>query len=90
MHQLYSSIGINTNDVIEEASTKWNFMKLTPGMVGGHCISIDPYYLMHKSKIAGYTPSIMLSARKLNDVIYNFINILILSTIKASYLHRFC
>ena len=67
MHQLYSSIGISTNDVIEAASTKWNFMKLTPGLVGGHCISIDPYYLMHKSKMSGYNPNIMRAARKLND-----------------------
>ena len=73
LHQLYSSIGINTNEVIDAASTKWNFMKLTPGMVGGHCISIDPYYLMHKSKIAGYTPSIMLSARKLNDEMHDWV-----------------
>ena len=79
MHQLYSSLGISTNEVIEAASTKWNFMKLTPGLVGGHCISIDPYYLMHKSKMSGYTPNIMLSARKLNDemgdwVVNNFLN----------------
>ena len=67
MHQLYTSIGINTNDVIEAAATKWNFMKLSPGMVGGHCISIDPYYLMHKSKMSGYTPNIMKASRKIND-----------------------
>ena len=67
MHQLYSAIGINTNEVIEAASSKWNFMKLTPGLVGGHCISIDPYYLMHKSSISGYEPHIMRAARKLND-----------------------
>ncbi len=67
MHQLYTSIGINTIDVIEAASTKWNFMKLTPGLVGGHCISIYPYYLMHKSEISGYEPNIMRSCRKIND-----------------------
>jgi UDP-N-acetyl-D-galactosamine dehydrogenase len=67
LHQLYSSLDINTNDVIEAASTKWNFMKLNPGLVGGHCISIDPYYLMHKSEMSGYTPAIMRSARKVND-----------------------
>ena len=67
MHQLYSSIGINTNEVIDAAATKWNFMKLTPGMVGGHCISIDPYYLMHKSEISGYIPNIMRASRKIND-----------------------
>ena len=67
LHQLYSSIGISTNDVIEAASTKWNFMKLTPGLVGGHCISIDPYYLMHRSEMSGYVPNIMMAARKIND-----------------------
>ena len=73
MHQLYTSIGINTNDVIEAAATKWNFMKLNPGMVGGHCISIDPYYLMHKSKISGYTPKLMSSARKINDQMHEWV-----------------
>ena len=67
MHQLYTSLGIPTLDVIEAASTKWNFMKLTPGLVGGHCISIDPYYLMHKSEVSGYVPNIMRSARRIND-----------------------
>jgi UDP-N-acetyl-D-galactosamine dehydrogenase len=79
MHQLYSSLGISSKEVIEAASTKWNFMKLTPGLVGGHCISIDPYYLMHKSKMSGYTPNIMSAARKLNDemgdwVVNNFLD----------------
>jgi UDP-N-acetyl-D-galactosamine dehydrogenase len=73
MHQLYSSLGIPTDDVIEAASTKWNFMKLKPGLVGGHCISIDPYYLMHKSKMSGYTPKIMQTARKLNDEMANWV-----------------
>ena len=67
MHQLYSSIGISTYEVIEAASTKWNFMKLTPGLVGGHCIGIDPYYLMHKSEMSGYTPNLMRAARNVND-----------------------
>jgi UDP-N-acetyl-D-galactosamine dehydrogenase len=73
MHQLFTSIDINTNDVIEAASTKWNFMKLTPGMVGGHCISIDPYYLIHKSKISGYTPKLMTLARKINDEMHEWV-----------------
>jgi UDP-N-acetyl-D-galactosamine dehydrogenase len=73
MHQLYTSIGINTNDVIEAAATKWNFMKLTPGMVGGHCISIDPYYLMHKSEISGYSPKLMRVARKINDEMHEWV-----------------
>ena len=73
MHQLYTSIGINTNDVIEAAATKWNFMKLTPGMVGGHCISIDPYYLMHKSEMSGYIPKLMSSARTINDQMHEWV-----------------
>ena len=73
LHQLFSAMGINTNAVIEAASTKWNFMKLTPGLVGGHCISIDPYYLIHKSKMTGYTPRIMNAARKLNDDMSNWV-----------------
>ena len=73
MHQLYTSLGISTLDVIEAASTKWNFMKLTPGLVGGHCISIDPYYLMHKSEVSGYVPNIMRSARKINDEMGNWV-----------------
>ena len=73
MHQLYTSLGIPTLDVIEAASTKWNFMKLTPGLVGGHCISIDPYYLMHKSEMSGYTPNIMQASRKINDEMSNWV-----------------
>jgi len=73
MHQLYTSIGINTNDVIEAAATKWNFMKLSPGMVGGHCISIDPYYLMHKSEISGYSPNLMRAGRKINDEMHEWV-----------------
>ena len=73
MHQLYTSLDIPTSEVIEAASTKWNFMKLKPGMVGGHCISIDPYYLMHKSKMSGYVPTIMSAARKINDEMSNWV-----------------
>jgi len=79
LHQMYTLLGIDTNEVIEAASTKWNFMKLKPGLVGGHCISIDPYYLMHKSKMLGYSPDIMIKAREVNEgmgdwVVSNFLN----------------
>ncbi len=67
LHQMYSLLGIDSNEVIEAASTKWNFMKLKPGLVGGHCISIDPYYLMHKSLMIGYSPKLMTTARNIND-----------------------
>jgi UDP-N-acetyl-D-galactosamine dehydrogenase len=79
LHQLYSTLDIDTNEVIEAASTKWNFMKLKPGLVGGHCISIDPYYLMHKSKMSGYSPDLMIKARQVNEgmghwVVSNFLS----------------
>ena len=64
---VYTSLNINSNDVIEAASTKWNFMKLKPGLVGGHCISVDPYYLMHRSMMTGYMPNLMRSAREINE-----------------------
>lgn len=67
LHQMYALLGIDTHEVIEAASSKWNFMKLKPGLVGGHCISIDPYYLMHKSKMSGYSPDIMIKAREVNE-----------------------
>jgi UDP-N-acetyl-D-galactosamine dehydrogenase len=79
LHQMYTLLGIDTQEVIEAASTKWNFMKLKPGLVGGHCISIDPYYLMHKSKMSGYSPDIMIKAREVNEgmgdwVVSNFLS----------------
>tara|TARA_B100000767_G_scaffold275766_1_gene315280 strand:- start:5014 stop:6258 length:1245 start_codon:yes stop_codon:yes gene_type:complete len=86
LHQMYTLLEIDTHEVIEAASTKWNFMKLKPGLVGGHCISIDPYYLMHKSKMSGYSPDIMIKAREVNEgmgewVISNFLNYIKLKNI---------
>ncbi|WP_350602612.1 nucleotide sugar dehydrogenase [Pseudoalteromonas sp. SMN1298-MNA-CIBAN-0114] len=67
LHQIFEKLGINTREVIEAAGTKWNFMKLQPGLVGGHCIGVDPYYLLHKSQISGYVPDLMRKAREIND-----------------------
>ncbi|MDH5896583.1 nucleotide sugar dehydrogenase [Vibrio splendidus] len=67
LHQIFTVMGIDTNDVIEAASTKWNFMKLFPGLVGGHCIGVDPYYLLHKSNSLGYVPDLIRTARIIND-----------------------
>jgi UDP-N-acetyl-D-galactosamine dehydrogenase len=64
---IFDLMGINTLEVLEAASTKWNFQKYTPGLVGGHCISVDPYYLTYKSQELGYHPEIILSGRKVND-----------------------
>ncbi|MGN0186603.1 MAG: nucleotide sugar dehydrogenase [Paludibacteraceae bacterium] len=66
-------VGIDTNDVIEAAGTKWNFLKYRPGLVGGHCISVDPYYLAHKAKALGYNPEVILSGRRVNNSIAKFI-----------------
>lgn len=65
--KIFNAMGIDTNDVIEAASTKWNFIKLKPGLVGGHCISVDPYYLIQKAQVYGVLPRIMSTARRLND-----------------------
>lgn len=66
-------LGIDTNDVIDAAATKWNFMPFRPGLVGGHCISVDPYYLVQKAESAGYIPEVILSGRKVNNSIAKFI-----------------
>ena len=70
---IFDKLKIDTYEVLEAASTKWNFMKFTPGLVGGHCISVDPYYLTHKSEIAGYIPEVILSGRKVNNLMPKFI-----------------
>ncbi len=67
LSMIFDRLDINTMDVIEAAGTKWNFLKFTPGLVGGHCIGVDPYYLTHKSIELGYRPDIILSGRKVND-----------------------
>lgn len=65
--KIFNAMGIDTHDVIEAAASKWNFIKLTPGLVGGHCISVDPYYLIQKAQVYGVLPRVMFSARRLND-----------------------
>ena len=65
--KIFNAMGIDTHDVIEAASSKWNFIKLSPGLVGGHCISVDPYYLIEKAQVYGVLPRIMRAARRLND-----------------------
>lgn len=64
---IFEKLGINTREVIEAAATKWNFIPFQPGLVGGHCISVDPYYLTHKAETLGYHPDIILEARRIND-----------------------
>lgn len=65
--KIFNAMGIDTHDVIEAAASKWNFIKLSPGLVGGHCISVDPYYLIQKAQVYGVLPRIMSASRRLND-----------------------
>jgi UDP-N-acetyl-D-galactosamine dehydrogenase len=64
---IFEALGIDTGDVIEAARTKWNFLPFSPGLVGGHCIGVDPYYLTHRAEKAGYHPQVILSGRRIND-----------------------
>ena len=70
---IFDRLGIDTNDVIDAASTKWNFIKYKPGLVGGHCIGVDPYYLTYKAQSVGYHPQVILSGRRVNDNMGSFI-----------------
>lgn len=65
--RIFNRIGIDTQEVLAAAGTKWNFMKFVPGLVGGHCIGVDPYYLAHKAAMLGYNPELILAARRIND-----------------------
>ncbi len=70
---IFDKMGIDTTDVIEAAGTKWNFLKYRPGLVGGHCIGVDPYYLAHKAESLGYHPQVILSGRRVNDTMGMFV-----------------
>ena len=67
LSMIFSHLGIDTNEVLDAAATKWNFIRMRPGLVGGHCIGVDPYYLLHKSAVAGYIPDIIRTAREINE-----------------------
>ncbi|MDZ4252753.1 MAG: nucleotide sugar dehydrogenase [Sulfuritalea sp.] len=70
---IFDRIGIDTSDVLAAAGTKWNFLKFKPGLVGGHCIGVDPYYLTHKAEMLGYHPQVILAGRRINDGMGKFI-----------------
>lgn len=67
LSKIFNNLGIDTNDVLEAAGTKWNFLPFKPGLVGGHCIGVDPYYLAQKAQQTGYNPEIILAGRRMND-----------------------
>jgi UDP-N-acetyl-D-galactosamine dehydrogenase len=64
---IFGKLGIDTTEVLEAAGTKWNFLKFKPGLVGGHCIGVDPYYLTYKAETLGYHPQVILAGRRIND-----------------------
>ena len=66
-------MGIDTHEVLKAAGTKWNFLPFTPGLVGGHCIGVDPYYLAHKAEALGHNPEMILAGRRINDAVPEFI-----------------
>lgn len=70
---IFDKMDIDTNEVLEAAATKWNFLKFAPGLVGGHCIGVDPYYLLHKSQCMGYNPQVILSGRTVNNEMGRFV-----------------
>ena len=70
---IFEIIGIDTLEVLKAAGTKWNFMPFRPGLVGGHCIGVDPYYLSHKAEMLGYHPELILAGRRINNGISNYI-----------------
>ncbi len=70
---IFHKLGIDTSEVLEAAGTKWNFLKFKPGLVGGHCIGVDPYYLTHKAEMLGYHPQVILAGRRINDGMGKFV-----------------
>jgi len=70
---IFDKLGIDTSEVLEAAGTKWNFLKFKPGLVGGHCIGVDPYYLTHKADMLGYHPQVILAGRRINDGMAKYI-----------------
>ena len=75
LSKIFNILGIDTHDVIDAASTKWNFLNFKPGLVGGHCIGVDPYYLAQKAQEVGYHPEIILAGRRLNDSMGKYVAI---------------
>ena len=72
LSQLFSKMNLNTNNILDAAGSKWNFLKFKPGLVGGHCIGVDPYYLTYKAKQIGFNPKIILAGREVNDNMSKF------------------
>ena len=84
---MFNHMGIDTLEVIKTASTKWNFLPFTPGLVGGHCIGVDPYYLIHKSQESGYYPQLITTARRINENMSQYVVDRFLKKLALSRIH---
>ena len=82
LYILFNKLNIDTKDVLDAAESKWNFLPFKPGLVGGHCIGVDPYYLTHKAESIGYKPKIILAGRKINDDMGNYIALDLINKMK--------
>ena len=84
---IFNKMGIDTNDVLKAASTKWNFLPFKPGLVGGHCIGVDPYYLTHIAQAIGYHPEIILASRRINNGMSNHVVYLLIKAMCKKKIH---
>ena len=85
--KIFNKLGIDTQEVLDAAGTKWNFLPFKPGLVGGHCISVDPYYLTHKAKEIGYQPEVILAGRRINDGMASYVATQLVKKVSSKKIH---
>ncbi|NVK26123.1 MAG: Vi polysaccharide biosynthesis UDP-N-acetylglucosamine C-6 dehydrogenase TviB, partial [Gammaproteobacteria bacterium] len=85
--KIFNKLGIDTEEVLKAAGTKWNFLPFKPGLVGGHCISVDPYYLTHKAQEVGYRPEVILAGRRINDGMGEYVASQMVKAMSKSNIH---
>lgn len=85
--KIFNRLNIDTEEVLEAAGTKWNFLKFKPGLVGGHCISVDPYYLTHKAQEVGYRPEVILAGRRINDGMGEYVATQLVKNLSSKKIH---
>jgi UDP-N-acetyl-D-galactosamine dehydrogenase len=85
--KIFNKLGIDTEEVLDAAGTKWNFLKFKPGLVGGHCISVDPYYLTHKAQEVGYRPEVILAGRRINDGMGEYVATQLVKKLASKKIH---
>ncbi len=85
--KIFNKLKIDTQQVLDAAGTKWNFLPFKPGLVGGHCISVDPYYLTHKAKEVGYQPEVILAGRRINDGMGQYVATQLVKAVSKKKIH---